>query len=87
MGSHSSDGGENSWVRGGVSLDSKAVMHVRASKVTTTYPFLCMIFCSCRSTSVPICHIDQLKTLLVTIYIGLIRDEGNELSPCRGPRT
>ena len=27
----------------------KAVMHERAFKVTTTYPFLCMIFSLCRS--------------------------------------
>ena len=31
-------------------------------------------------------HIDQLKTLLGTVDIGLIRDETNELAPCRGPR-
>ena len=33
----------------------------------------------------PILHIDQLKTLLGTVYISLIRDEANELDPCRGP--
>ena len=40
----------------------QAVMHERAFKVTTTYPFLCMIFTLCRTAGVPIWHIDQLKT-------------------------
>ena len=34
----------------------------------------------------PIWHIDQLKTPLGTIDIGLIRDKANELAPRRGPR-
>ena len=33
----------------------------------------------------PIWHVDQLKTLLGTVDIGLIRDEANELDPRRGP--
>ena len=33
----------------------------------------------------PIWHVDQLKTLLGTVDIGVIRDEDNELAPCRGP--
>ena len=61
-------------------------MHERAFKVTTTYPFPCMIFSLCRSAGVPIWHVDQLKTPQGTVDIGLIRDEGNELSPRRGPR-
>ena len=64
----------------------QAVMHKRAFKVTTTYPFPCMIFSLCRSAGVPILHVDQLKTLLDTVDIGLIRDEANELDPRRGPR-
>ena len=56
------------------------VMHERAFKVTTTYPFPCMIFSLCRSAGVPIWHVDQLKT-----HVGLIRDEANELDPRRGP--
>ena len=32
----------------------QAVMHERAFKVTTTYPFPCMIFSLCRSACVPI---------------------------------
>ena len=40
----------------------QAVMHDRAFNVATTYPFLCMIFALCRSASVPIWHVDQLKT-------------------------
>ena len=64
----------------------QAVMRERAFKVTTTYPFPCMIFSLCRSAGVPIWHVDQLKTPLGTVDIGLIRDEDNELSPSRGPR-
>ena len=32
----------------------QAVMHERAFKVTTTYPFPCMIFALCRTAGVPI---------------------------------
>ena len=63
----------------------QAVMHEWVFKVTTTYPFPCMIFSLCRSTGVPIWHVDQLKTLLGTVDIGLIRDEANEFAPRRGP--
>ena len=31
----------------------QAVMHERTFKVTTTYPFSCMVFAMCRSTGVP----------------------------------
>ncbi|TMW96937.1 hypothetical protein EJD97_006518 [Solanum chilense] len=62
------------------------VMHERDLKVTNTYPFSCMIVSLYRSASVPIWHIDQLKTPLGTVDISLIKDETNELSPCRGPR-
>ena len=61
-------------------------MHERAFKVTTTYPFPCMIFSLCRSAGVPIWNVDQLKTPLGTVDIGLIRNEANELVPHRGPR-
>ena len=60
-------------------------MHERDFKVTTTYPFPCMIFSLCRSAGVPIWHVDQLKTPLGTVDIDLIRDEANELAPRRGP--
>ena len=63
----------------------QAVMHERAFKVTTTYPFPCMIFALCRTAGVPIWHIDQLKTPQGTVDVGLIRDEANELAPRRGP--
>ena len=64
----------------------QAVMHERAFKVTTTYPFPCMIFALCRTAGVPIWHINQLKTPQGTFDVGLIRDEANELAPRRGPR-
>ena len=63
----------------------QVVMHERDFKVTTTYPFPCMIFSICMSASVTIWHIYQLKTPLSTVDIGLIRDEANELAPRRGP--
>ena len=46
-----------------------------------------MIFSLCRSAGVPIWHVDQLKTPLDTVDIGLIRDESNEFAPHRRPRT
>ena len=64
----------------------QAVMHGRAFKVTTIYPFPCMIFALCRTAGVPIWHIDQLKTPQGTVDVGLIRDEANEFAPRRGPR-
>ena len=64
----------------------QAVMHERAFKVTTTYPFPCMIFSLCRSAGVPIWHVDQVKTPMGTIDVGLMRDEANELAPRRGSR-
>ena len=62
------------------------VMHERAFKVTTTYPFSCMTFALYRSAGVPIWHVDQLKTPMGTVDVGLIRDEAKELAPRRGPR-
>ena len=59
----------------------QAVMHERAFKVTSTYPFPCILFSLCRSACVPILHVDQLKTPLGTVDIGLIRDEANDLAP------
>ena len=50
------------------------VMHDRAFKVITTYPFPCIIFSLYRSTGMPIWHVDQFKTPQGTVDIGLIRD-------------
>ncbi len=44
-----------------------------------------MIFSLLRSAGVPILQIDQLKTPLGTVDIGLIRDEANEFAPRKGP--
>ena len=63
----------------------QAAMHERAFKVTTTYPFTCMIFALCRTAGVPIWYIDKLKTPQGTGDVGLIKDEANELAPRRGP--
>ena len=61
-------------------------MHERTFKVTTTYPFPCMIFALCRSAGVPIWNVGHLETPQGTVDVGLIRDEANELAPRRGPR-
>ena len=63
----------------------QVAMHERAFKVTTTYPFPCMIFSLCRSAGVPIWHIDQFKTSLGPVDIGLNRDKANELVNAEGP--
>ena len=68
------------------SLILQAVMHERTFKVTTTYPFKCMIFSLCRSACVPIWHTDHIKNLLGTLDIGLTREEANKLAPRIGPR-
>ena len=44
-----------------------------------------MIFSLCGFAGVPIWHVDQLKTPLGTVDIGLIKDEANELAPRSGP--
>ena len=64
----------------------QAVIHERAFKVLTPYPFHCIIFSLCRSAGVPIWHVDQIKTPLGTVDIGIIRDEANELAPRERPR-
>ena len=63
----------------------QAVMQERAFKVTTTYPFLCMIFALRRSAGVPIWHVDQLKTPQGTVDVGLIRDEPMSWLHAEGP--
>ena len=63
----------------------QAVMHERAFKVTTTYPFPCILFSLCRSAIGPIWNVNQLKTSLGTVDISLIRDKVNEFSPRREP--
>ena len=62
----------------------QVVMHERAFKSTTTYPFPCMVFALCRSAGVHVWRIDVIKTPPGQVDIGLIRDEANELSPNRG---
>ena len=64
----------------------QVVIHERAFKATTTYPFPCMIFELCRSAGVPVWHIDVLKTPTGIMDIGFFWDETNELAPNRGTR-
>ena len=85
MRSSSIDCDDDSRVRGGFHVAFTGSHARRDFKVTTTYPFPCMIFSLCRSAGVPIWHVDQLKTPLGTVDVGLIRDEANELAPHRGP--
>ena len=61
-----------------------AFMHEKPFKVTTTYPFPCMIYSLCRSAGVPIWYVDQIQTPLSTVDIGLIMDEANAFAPRRG---
>ena len=63
-----------------------SIIHERAFKASTTYPFPCMIFELCRSAGVPIWHIDIFRTPTGTDDIVLIRDEANEAAPNRGSR-
>ena len=86
MGSSSVDGGMIAGFEVDFAWLLQAVMHERAFKVTTTYPFSCMIFALCRSTGVPIWHVYQLKTPQGNVDVGLIRDDANELAPRRAPR-
>ena len=63
----------------------QAVMHERAFKVTTTYPFLCMIFSLCRSAGVPIWHVDQLKTPQGTVDVALSKTRPMSWLHTEGP--
>ena len=60
-------------------------MHEREFKVTTTYPFPCMMFSLFRSAGVPIWHVDQLKTPRGTVDVALIRDEAMSWLHAEGP--
>ena len=66
-------------------------MHERAFKVTTTYPFPCMVYALCRLAVLLVWYIYVFKTPSFTVDISLIRDENNELAskeaPYRGAAT
>ena len=62
----------------------QAVMYERDFKVTTTYPFPCMIFSLYRSACVPTWHVDQLNTPQGTYDVGLISNEDDSDSAQRG---
>ena len=64
----------------------QVIIHERAFKGTTTYPFPCMSYELCTFSRVPVWHIDVLRTPTGIVYIGLIRDEANELAPNIGSR-
>ena len=63
----------------------QAVMHEREFKVTTTYPFPCMMFALCRSASVPIWHVDQLKTPQGTVAVDNLRADIDTIFEARVP--
>lgn len=48
------------------------VIHERDFKATAIYPFPCLIFELCRSSGVPIWHIDVLSSPTGIVHIGLI---------------
>ena len=62
------------------------VIHERAFKTSTIYPFACVIFQLCRDAGVSLWHSDVLHTLTRSVDIGLIRDVANVTAPRRGPR-
>uniref|UniRef100_M1DJX7 Integrase core domain containing protein n=1 Tax=Solanum tuberosum TaxID=4113 RepID=M1DJX7_SOLTU len=63
-----------------------AEIHERAFKISSTYPFPCLIFQLCRDSGVPIWHCDRLSHPTGTLDIGLIRDEANVAAPRREPQ-
>lgn len=63
-----------------------SMIHERAFKTSTTYPFACMVFHLCRDNGVTIWHYDDLLTVVGIVNIGLIMDEVNVAAPQRGPR-
>lgn len=62
------------------------VIHERAFKTSTNYPFPYMIFQLCRAAGVPIWHIGFLGTSTGRVDIGLIRDDANEATQNKGPQ-
>ena len=62
------------------------VIHERAFKTSTTYPYACFIFQICREAGVPIWNYNRLHSPMRTVDIGLIKDEANVAAPQRGPR-
>lgn len=62
------------------------VIHERAFKTSSTYPFACLIFQLCREVGVPIWHCDTLCHPAGIVDIYLIKDESNVAGPRRGPR-
>lgn len=63
-----------------------SVIHGRAFKNSTTYPFACIIFQLCSNVGVPIWHRDALHTPIRTVGIRLTRDEANVGILQTGPR-
>lgn len=61
-------------------------IHERSFKMSTTYPFACLIFHLCRDAAVPTRHCDILRIPAGTFCMGLIKDEANVAAPWRGPR-
>ena len=62
------------------------VIHERAFKAYTTYPFACMIFKLCGDAGVLIWLRDVLHTFTGIVDIDVIRDDANVAAPRRGPR-
>lgn len=61
------------------------IIHERAFKAITTYPFPFIIFELCGASGDPIWHIYVLWIPIGIVYFSLIRDEANEPEPNIGP--
>uniref|UniRef100_M1DGP6 Integrase core domain containing protein n=1 Tax=Solanum tuberosum TaxID=4113 RepID=M1DGP6_SOLTU len=62
------------------------MIHERAFKFTTTFPFPCLIFQFCRGSGVLVWHSDRLLQATKTLDIGLILDEANVAASRREPQ-
>ena len=63
-----------------------SIIHERAFKSSTTYPFTCMIFLLYNDDGVPLWHCDILCTPTGIVDIYLIKDKDNVAAPRQGPR-
>ena len=63
-----------------------SMIHERAFKSSTTYPFTCMIFLLYNDDGVPLWHCDILCTPTGIVDIYLIKDKDNVAAPRQGPR-
>lgn len=63
-----------------------SVIHKRAFKTSTIYPFACRIPQLCKDARVPVWHCDTLHNPLRTVDIVLIGYDANVVAPRRGTK-